>query len=106
ACSASRGSRRTPQPSRVSGTMEARKAVLFMSAPPLGFLAHGGQALHQAQVLFILEQGARQRRQSLVQFLQRVGRHVVGQQQVQPVQEFGGGRFLLQARNIAQGEES
>ena len=61
---------------------------------------HERDALEQVHVLLVLEQRAVQRRDQhlLVGALQRLGRNVLGEQQLQPVEELGGRRLLLQAR--------
>ncbi|CAG9215594.1 hypothetical protein BGLA2_2490011 [Burkholderia gladioli] len=69
---------------------------------------HLYQPLEQAQILLVLEQRAGQRRhhQLVVGRAQRLGRDVLGQQQLEPVEQFGGRRFLLEPRHAAQLEEA
>ncbi len=58
-------------------------------------------------VLLVLQQRAGQRRHRdlVVLRAQRLGRNLLGDQQLQPVEEFGGRRFLLEARQLAHAEE-
>jgi hypothetical protein len=58
-------------------------------------------------VLLVLEQRAVQRRDGVLRFLGAQGfrRDVLGQQQLQPVDQFAGRRLLLQAGHVAQVEE-
>src|SRR6185437_5323344 len=68
---------------------------------------HEHDALEQVHVLLVLEQRAVQRRQErlAVAAVQRLGRNVLGEQQLEPVEELGGRRLLLEARHLAQVEE-
>src|SRR5690606_38008230 len=104
-CANCKGSRRTSHPSSVTGANGWEKALVCISAPALAALAHGGQTLHQGQVLFVFQQGTGHRGQAFIQLVQGIGRNVVGQQQTQPVQEFRGRRLFLQAGNFSQGKE-
>src|ERR1700687_6490133 len=65
------------------------------------------QLLEQLHVLLVLEQGAVQGRDELLRVVaaQDLGRNVLGHQELDPIQELGGGRFLLQARRVADLEE-
>src|SRR5258705_12741242 len=65
------------------------------------------QLLEQLHVLLVLEQRAVQGRDQLFRVVaaQRLGRNVLGHQELDPIQELGGGRLLLQARRIANLEE-
>ncbi|CAM2160920.1 hypothetical protein PT2222_90138 [Paraburkholderia tropica] len=69
---------------------------------------HVDEPLEQRHVLFVLEQRARERRHRLraVDGAQRFGRHLFGEQQLEPVEQFRRGRLLLQARDVAQFEET
>ncbi len=62
---------------------------------------------NKMHILLVLQQGAGQRRHHglLVLGAQGFGRNVLGDQQLQPVDQLGGGGLLLQARHIAQLEE-
>src|ERR1019366_9490513 len=68
---------------------------------------HEYQPLEQMHVLFVLEQRAVQRRDDglLVLAAQGFGRDVVGEQELQPVEQLGSRRFLLQSRHFAHFEE-
>src|SRR5882724_1102959 len=68
---------------------------------------HEDQALEQVHVLLVLEQGAVQRRDDGLAVLraQRVGRDVLGEEELQPVEELRGRGLLLQARDLAHLEE-
>eukprot|EP01107_Rhizomastix_libera_P006315 TRINITY_DN20421_c0_g1_i1.p4 TRINITY_DN20421_c0_g1~~TRINITY_DN20421_c0_g1_i1.p4 ORF type:complete len:110 (-),score=5.62 TRINITY_DN20421_c0_g1_i1:555-884(-) len=58
-------------------------------------------------VLLVLQQGAVQGRNAGAGILaaQGLGRNVLGQQQLEPVQQFRGGGLLLQPGHFAQAEE-
>ena len=58
-------------------------------------------------ILLVLDQRAMQRRHDLVRVLavERLGRNVFSHQQLQPVDQFRGGRFFLQARDFADFEK-
>mmetsp|Transcript_1095 Transcript_1095/g.2970 ORF Transcript_1095/g.2970 Transcript_1095/m.2970 type:complete len:373 (+) Transcript_1095:740-1858(+) len=64
---------------------------------------HEHELLEQGQVLFVLQQCADQRRDAdlLVLCLQGLGRDILGQQQLEPVDQLRGARFLLQAGQVA-----
>src|SRR5688572_32663791 len=64
---------------------------------------HEGQAFEQMHVLLVLEQRAVQRRNELLGILgaQRVGRHVLDHQELQPVEQLRRRGLLLQARHVA-----
>src|SRR5439155_17481145 len=64
---------------------------------------HEHQALEQMHVLLVLEQRAVQGRDDRLAVLraQRVWRNVLGEQQLQPVEELRGGGLFLQARDFA-----
>src|SRR6266852_4315038 len=65
------------------------------------------QLLEQLHVLLVLEQRAIQRRDQLLRIVaaQGLGRNVLGHEELDPIQEFGGGRLLLQTRRVANLEE-
>src|SRR5450631_1301822 len=65
------------------------------------------QLLEQVDVLLVLEQRAVQGRNELLRIVaaQHLGRNLLGHQQLYPIQEFGGGGFLLQAGGVANLEE-
>src|SRR5580658_10584087 len=65
------------------------------------------QLLEQMHVLLVLEQGAVQGRDELLRVVaaQRLRRNVLGHQQLDPIQELGGGGFLLQSGRVANLEE-
>src|ERR1700722_19855827 len=69
--------------------------------------AQEGQLLEQVYVLLVLEQCAVQRRDQFldVALAQRLGRNVLIEQKLEPVEEFGSGRLLFQPRRLAQREE-
>src|SRR5271167_2139601 len=54
-------------------------------------------------VLLVLQQRAVQGRNELLRVIaaQNLGRNILGYQQLDPIQQFGGGRLLLQARRFA-----
>src|SRR5258708_5448032 len=66
-----------------------------------------GQALEQMHVLLVLEECAVERRDHGLGVLgpDRVRRQILDEQQLQPVQELGRARLLLQAGHLAQLEE-
>ncbi|KAG1305980.1 hypothetical protein G6F62_015491 [Rhizopus arrhizus] len=67
---------------------------------------HGREALQQVHVLFVLQQRAGHHRHCGGGVrVDLGGRGVFGQQQAQPIQQFGRGRLFLQARCVAQREE-
>src|SRR5471032_1724870 len=68
---------------------------------------HEHQAFEQVHVLLVLEQRAVQRRDDGLAVLgvQRFGRDVLGEQQLEPVEQLRGGGLLLQARHLAHFEE-
>jgi hypothetical protein len=70
-------------------------------------LGHEHQPLEEVHVLLVLEQRAVQRRDAglLVGRAQRLDRDLLGHQQLEPVDELGGGRLLLEAGDFAQAEE-
>src|ERR1039458_10801029 len=65
------------------------------------------QLLEQHQVLLVLQQRTMQQRNGPLWVLgaQRLGRDVLRHQQLDPIQQFGSGRFLLEARCVADAEE-
>src|SRR5580704_16087629 len=65
------------------------------------------QLLEQLHVLLVLEQRAIQGRDELLRIVaaQGLGRNVLGHEELDPIQELGGGRLLLQARRVANLEE-
>src|SRR3954470_22310963 len=84
----------------------SRKKLVNIGALPLLTLLpprHESQPLEQMHVLLVLEQRAVQRRDELLGILgaQRVGRHVLDHQELQPVEQLGGGRLLLEAGHFA-----
>src|ERR1700733_11424121 len=103
-CSRSSGTSLTYVPSSVTGSIQR----LMRAALSAVVAVHEQQALEQAQVLFVLEQCAVQRRNDLflVGGTQRLRTNVLGQQQLQPVEQFRCRRFLLQAGHVAQLEET
>src|SRR3990167_1884191 len=72
-------------------------ALLALLSP-----CHEGESLEQMDVLLVLEQRAMQRRNELLGILgpQRIRRHVLDHQQLQPVEQFRGGRLLLEPRHF------
>src|SRR5262249_11486783 len=62
-----------------------------------------GKPLEQVHVLFVLEQCAVQRRDQLarVTLAQRLGADVLVEEQLDPVEQFGGRRLLLDAGHLA-----
>src|SRR5450759_1118313 len=65
------------------------------------------QLLEQVHILFVLEQRAVQRRNQLLRVVaaQRLGRYILGDQQLDPIQQLGRGRFLFQPGCLANIEE-
>jgi hypothetical protein len=74
-----------------------------LAATGAALARHEGQTLEQMHVLLVLEQRAVQRRDELLGILgaQRVGRHVLDHQELQPVEQLGGRGLLLEARHFA-----
>src|SRR5476651_269886 len=103
-CSRSSGTSLIYLPSSVTGSIQR----LILAALSTVVAIHEQQALEQAQVLFVLEQRAMQRRDDLflIGGAQRFRANILGQQQLQPIEQFRCRRFLLQARHIAQLEET
>src|SRR5882762_1752280 len=68
---------------------------------------HEDEALEQVDVLLVLEQRAVQRRDDGLAVLgsQGVGRNVLGEQELQPVEQLGGRGLFLQTRHLAHLEE-
>src|SRR2546428_4994056 len=68
---------------------------------------HEDEALEEVHVLFVLEQGAVQRRDDGLAVLgsQGVGRDVLGEQELQPVEQLGGRGLFLEAGHFAHLEE-
>src|SRR5882672_522960 len=68
---------------------------------------HEDEALEEVHVLLVLEQRAVQRREDGLAVLgpQSVGRDVLGEQELQPVEQLGGRALLLQAGHFAHLEE-
>src|SRR5579862_99621 len=68
---------------------------------------HEHEALEEVHVLLVLEQRAVERRDDGLAVLraQRVRRNILGEQELQPVQQLGGRGLLLQARHLAHLEE-
>src|SRR5580698_3304555 len=58
-------------------------------------------------VLLVLEQCAVERRNEFLRIIaaQRLGRYILGEQQLDPVEKLGSGRLFLQAGRLAQLEE-
>src|SRR3984885_2162158 len=97
-----RGERRIPgpMPQRRSARTEAegKQRQRDDSVPALPSCQER-QTLEEVHVLLVLEQRAVQRRDELGRVLlaQRLGRHVLVQEQLQPVEKLRGRRLLLQA---------
>src|SRR3954464_13767068 len=74
--------------------------------PPLP-PGHEGELLEQVDVLLVLEEGAVQRRDELprIALAQLLGTDVLGEQELEPIEELGGRGFLPQARDLADREE-
>src|SRR5712692_9103592 len=68
---------------------------------------HEDKTLEQVDVLLVLEQGPVERRDNGLAVLgsQGVGRNVLGEQELQPVEQLGGRGFFLQAGDFAHFEE-
>src|SRR3954452_12442250 len=68
---------------------------------------HEGQLLEEVHVLLVLEEGAVQRRDELprIALAQLLGADVLGEQELEPIEELGGRGFLPQARDLADREE-
>src|SRR2546425_13294076 len=68
---------------------------------------HEDEALEQVDILFVLEQGAVQRRDDGLAVLgsQGVGRNVLGEQELQPIEQLGGRGLFLEAGHFAHFEE-
>ena len=68
---------------------------------------HEHQAFEQVHVLFVLEQCAVQGRyhELLVAAAQRLGGNVLGDEELEPVEQLGGGGLLLETGDLAQAEE-
>src|SRR6185437_188995 len=86
----------------------SRKKLVNIGELPYWLLAllspcHERQTLEEMDVLLVLEQRAVQRRDQLLAVLrpQRLGRHVLDHQQLQPVEQLGGRWLLLEARHVA-----
>src|SRR5712691_1256420 len=64
---------------------------------------HEDQPLEEVDVLFVLQQRSVKRRDDGLALLapQRVGWDVFGEQQLQPIEQLGGGRLFLQTRYFA-----
>src|SRR3954468_19934953 len=75
-------------------------------SPPLP-PRHEGELLEQVHVLLVLEEGAVQRRDELprIALAQLLGTDVLGEQELEPIEELGGRGFLPQARDLADLEE-
>src|ERR1700730_2056459 len=74
--------------------------------PPLP-ARHEGEALEQVHVLFVLDQGAVQRRDQLlgVALAQRLGADVFDHEELEPVQQLRGRRLLLHAGYLGESEK-
>src|SRR4051794_34615935 len=81
----------------------SERALKASALPP----RHEGELLEEVHVLLVLEEGAVQRRDELarVALAQLLGADVLREQQLQPVEELGGGGLLLQPRHLADLEE-
>src|SRR5713101_13122 len=68
---------------------------------------HEDEALEQVDILIVLEQGAVQRRDDGLAVFgsQGVGRNVLGEQELQPIEQLGGRGLLLEAGHFAHFEE-
>src|SRR5215210_1843055 len=75
-------------------------------SPPLPS-RHERQLLEQVHVLLVLEEGAVQRRDQLprIALAQLLGADVLGEEELQPIEELGGRGFLPQARDLADRKE-
>src|SRR5437762_5790846 len=98
-CFRASGSSVACRPSSVTGSMNATLSSRSR---------HEGDPFEQVHILLVLEQGAVERRNHdlLVGAAKRLGRDVLGEQELEPVEELGSRRFLLQARHFAQLEEN
>ena len=107
-CATLIGSIRTCSPCSVTGSIQrAIRVPRLLRAACRAVSAvvprHEHQPLEQVDVLLVLQQRAVQRRDDglVVARAQRFGRNVLGDEQLEPVQQFRGGGLLLQAGQFA-----
>src|SRR5512132_2631583 len=93
-----------------SGSSDAcapRSVTGSMKRSPTSCASHEHDAFEQVHVLFVLEQGAVQRRYHglAIGAVQRLRRDVFCEQELQPVEQLRRRRLLLESRHVAQVEE-